>query len=62
MSRPGYHTFDVTFEHSTRTSDTVRQNRVVVAVWGDSEFAIKREIERQYPQFIDVVILEAEAR
>jgi len=34
----------------------------VVTVYGDSEFAIKAEIERQYPEFGDVTILTVEPR
>jgi hypothetical protein len=57
-----YKTFSVKFEHTVGGSGTTRVNRAVVTVYGDSEFAIKREIERQYPEYGDVVILEVEER
>jgi hypothetical protein len=37
-------------------------NGAVVTVYGESEFAIKRELERQYPAYGNVVILEVEER
>lgn len=57
-----YHTFTVQYEHTTDTSDTVRQNRAVLTVWGESEFAIKKAIEREHPSHTNVVILESEER
>lgn len=57
-----YKTFTVTFEYVTPDSDTVRQSTRTVTVWGDSEFAIKRELERQNPGYQDVVLLETEGR
>ena len=46
-------------EHTTEHSDTVRQNRAVVTVYGDGEFKLKAEIERQRPEHENVNILEA---
>jgi hypothetical protein len=57
-----YKTFSVKFEHTVGGSGTPRVNRAVVTVYGESEFAIKRELERQYPEYGDVVILEVEGR
>lgn len=53
-----YRTFDVEFEHKTESSDTARVNRRVITIYGESEFKAKAEIERQNPEFRDVVILE----
>ena len=57
-----YKTFSVKFEHTVGGSGTPRVNRAVVTVYGESEFAIKMELERQYPEYGDVVILEVEER
>lgn len=59
---PSYKTFDVAFEHTTTTSDTVRQNRRVITIWGDSEFKMKAEIESQEPTFRNVVIITSTER
>lgn len=59
---PSYKTFSVKFEHTVGGSETRKMNRAVVTVYGESEFAIKRELERQYPEYGDVVILEVEER
>ena len=59
---PSYKTFSVKFEHTVGGSGTPRVNRAVVTVYGESEFAIKRELERQYPEYGDVVILEVDGR
>lgn len=57
-----YSTFDVQFSHTTPESETVRQNRRTVVVYGDSEFAIKAELERQNPSLRNIVILESTKR
>ena len=59
---PSYKTVGVKFEHTVGGSGTPKVNRAVVIVYGESEFAIKAEIERQYPEYGDVVILEVEER
>jgi len=59
---PTYKTFSVKFEHTVGGSNTPKVNRAVVTVYGESEFAIKRELERQYPGYENVVILEVEER
>jgi hypothetical protein len=57
-----YQTFDVSYEHTTENSDTVRQNRATVTVYGGGEFKLKAEIERQRPEHRNINILEAAAR
>ena len=57
-----YQTFDVIYEHTTENSDTVRQNRTTVTLYGGGEFKLKAEIERQRPEHRNVNILEAVAR
>jgi hypothetical protein len=59
---PSYKTFSVEFEHTVGGSGTPRVNLAVITVHGESEFRIKRELERQYPEYGDVVILEVEER
>ena len=59
---PTYNSVAVKFEHSTEGSATRRVNRAVVTVYGDSEFAVLAELERQYPDFTDITILECEFR
>ena len=58
MSR--YSTVAVQLEHSTGDSTTRRVNRAVLTVYGESEFAVLAELERQYPAYQDIVILECE--
>lgn len=59
---PKYHSYSVTFEYNSPGSDQAKLTRAVVTVYGDSEFAIKREIERQYPEFENVTILSVDER
>ena len=59
---PSYKTFSVKFEHTVGDSGTPKVNRAVVTVYGESEFAIKAELERQYPEYANVVILSVEER
>ncbi len=59
---PRYQTFSVTFEHTLEGGSQRRVNRCVVTVYGESEFAIQAEIERQYPAYTDVVILSVDGR
>lgn len=58
MSR--YNTVAVKFEHNTSDSATRRINRAVLTVYAESEFAVLAELERQYPGYQDIVILECE--
>lgn len=60
--RATYRTYDVTYEHTTANSDTIRQNRATVTVLGCGEFKLKAEVERLRPQHRCVVILNACAR
>lgn len=57
-----YNTFDVQFEHTTTDSETVRVNRRIITIYGESEFKAKAELERQEPSFRNVVILEMNQR
>jgi hypothetical protein len=57
-----YQTFDVVYEHTTANSDTVRQNRATMTVYGGGLFKLKAEIERQRPSHLRVNILEANPR
>jgi hypothetical protein len=59
---PSYKTFSVKFKHTVGGSGTPKVNRAVVTVYGELEFEINRELERQYPEYGDVVILEVEER
>lgn len=59
---PRYTTVSVRFEHSVDGSGSRKVNRAVLTVYGGSEFAIKAELERQYPEYRNVVILEVEER
>lgn len=58
----GYRTFSVLFEYSTGGSGQRKINRLVVTVWGDSDLAIRAEIERQHPEFGDITIVSVEPR
>lgn len=55
---PKYVTYDVRYEHVTESSDTVRQDRAIVTVYGGGELAIKQAIERQRPGHKSIIILE----
>ena len=55
---PKYVTYDVRYEHVTESSDTVRQDRAIVTVYGGGELAIKQAIERQRPGHRSIIILE----
>ena len=57
-----YETFHVLYEHRTTSSDTVRQNRATVTMYGASELKLRAEIERQRPDHRDVVLLEVQPR
>lgn len=59
---PKYRTYSVMFEYSSDRGGQRKFTRTVVTVYGDSEFAIKAEIERQYPEFEDVTIVSVEPR
>jgi len=59
---PKYHSFSVSFEYSSPGSDQRKLTRTVVTVYGESEFAIQAEIERQYPEFENVTILSVDER
>ena len=59
---PRYTTFSVSFEHSVGGSGQRKVNRAVLTVYGESEFAIRAELARQYPEYRDIVILEVEER
>lgn len=41
-----YHTYSVEFEHSTKASDTRRQNWALITLWGETELAIKVALEK----------------
>lgn len=58
---PRYTTFSVEYEHSIEGSDQRIVNRAVLTVYGESEFAIQAELERQHPTFTHIVILSSEA-
>ncbi|MBX9928200.1 MAG: hypothetical protein K2X99_04730 [Gemmatimonadaceae bacterium] len=62
MGMPKYQTFSVTFEYTDGSEEQRKANRVVVTVYGDSEFAVRAEIQRQYPAFQNVSVLEIERR
>lgn len=55
-----YRTVTVEFEHTTRDSDTVRQNRAVLTVWGDSDLKVLSELKKQYPDYRNIDVLEVE--
>lgn len=57
-----YHTFSVEFEHSTKASDTRRQNWALITLWGETELAVKAALEKSYPEWVDIVILSLEKR
>lgn len=57
-----YKTFDVMYEHTTDTSDNVRQNRITITIYGESEFKIVSEIKRQRPGHTNVDILDITER
>lgn len=57
---PTYQRVAVTFEHTTPESNTVRANRAVLTVYGDSEFAVLAELKRQRPECRDIVLLEVQ--
>lgn len=57
-----YRSVSVQFEHTMSGGTTRRVNRAVVTVYGESEFAVLAELERQYPDYADIVILECEFR
>lgn len=59
---PGYNSVAVTFEHCTTDSDSRRINRLVLTVYGDSEFAVLAELQRQNPSYVDIVILQCDFR
>jgi hypothetical protein len=58
-SLPTYRTYDVRYEHRTALSDTVKQDRAIVTVYGNGELALKQAIEQQRPGHTAIVILEA---
>lgn len=62
MSATSYNTFEVDYEHTTEASNTVRQNRATITIWGDSEFKVKAELEKQRPEHKNIVILSIDAR
>ena len=57
-----YRTVSVKFEHTVAGSSTRKVNRAVITVYGESEFAVLAELEKQYPEYEDIVILECEFR
>lgn len=57
-----YKTASVKFEHTLDGGSTRRVNRAVLTVYGESEFAVLAELQRQYPAYGDIVILECEFR
>ena len=57
-----YRSVSVTFEHGLEGSDQRRVNRAVITVYGVSEFAILAELQRQYPAYTNISILEVEER
>lgn len=59
---PSYHTVDVRFEHSTTINGTRRTNRAVITVYGESEFAVLAELQRQYDYYRDITILSTTFR
>lgn len=59
---PKYRSYSVKFEYSSPGGEQRKFTHAVVTVYGDSEFAIVAEIERQYPEFEDVTILSVEER
>ena len=52
-----YRTYHVTYEHSTETSDNIRQNQATVIVYGGGELRLRSEIERQRPAHKNISIL-----
>jgi hypothetical protein len=57
-----YTTYDVLYEHTTADSDTVRQNRAIVTVYGRSELKLKAAIEHERPSNRNVTILDSRRR
>jgi hypothetical protein len=57
---PKYNTVSVKFEHTLGGGSARRVNRAVLTVYGESEFAVLAELERQYPDYEDIVILECQ--
>lgn len=53
-----YNTFRTSFTHRTTWSETRRQNSAIVTVWGEGEFAVKQGIEKEFPEAVDIVIVE----
>lgn len=59
----GYHSFEVTFSHTgTDAGGTERVDRRVITVYGTSQLAIQRELERQEHALKNIVVLEARER
>jgi len=57
-----YHTVSVEYEHTVDGSDQRNFNRAVLTVYGESEFAVQAELERQYPSYDNIVLLDVEWR
>lgn len=57
---PQYQRVSVKFEHSVGGSESRKVNRAVLTVYGESEFAVLAELQRQYPDYEGIVILECE--
>lgn len=55
-----YKTFNVEFSH-VPSGGTRQNNQQTITIWGESEFAAKKELEDRLG-FKDVVILEMEER
>ena len=56
---PRYRRVSVIFEHSI-DGGTRKVNRAALTVYGDSEFAVARELKRQYPEFDDITVMECD--
>lgn len=57
-----YQRVDVRFEHTLGEGTSRRVNRAVLTVYGSSELAVLAELQRQHPEYHDVVILEVRAQ
>lgn len=57
---PKYHSVSVMYEYSDEHSEQRKINRAVMTVYGESEFAIQTELERQYPRQQAITILSVE--
>jgi hypothetical protein len=60
---PSYHTFDVKFSHTGNDENgTERVDRRVLTVYGESDLAVQRELEKQERHLKNITVLESTER